>query len=452
MLGFALLALASGQAAYTKGEAVKSHLTKVYPFNNPHETYRYYDTPLGCGHDSPEEESHSLSEVMAGERNVVSPYDIKFREDMPKYVLCRRHLTADEIVEMRGMVQNSVMFDMRIGDMPVSRPVGFIFNDKDAPGGVRQYILSHFDFVLGYAADGRVTSANVSSKVFGSWLHEITPGPETDSGVTVEYSYEVHWVFNDLDAQEALQQQLHKEMRFHTHKNLDIHWLSIINAFVLMLLILSLLLLIIVRVVRSDLTKYLDISEEDLSAEEEQGWKLLHADVFRSPQHRMWLCAGVGTGLHLAAAAGLSIIGGMLGFYYTHNAMSFKASGIMCYTLTSVLGGYWSAWLYNQFGGEKWAWNIFVTVCTFSLPAFGTWAVCNTIAIAHNSTAAFPFFIILHPDAWNSRSWQRRSWLRSLLRSVGTRENESTPYARERTNPRYAHARERIYGRPDNCH
>ena len=24
---------------------------------------------------------------------------------------------------MRGMVQNSVMFDMRIGDMPVSRPV-----------------------------------------------------------------------------------------------------------------------------------------------------------------------------------------------------------------------------------------------------------------------------------------------------------------------------------------
>ena len=41
--------------------------------------------------------------------------------------------------------------------------------------------------------------------------------------------------------------------------------------FVLMLLILSLLLLIIVRVVRSDLTKYLDISEEDLSAEEEQG-------------------------------------------------------------------------------------------------------------------------------------------------------------------------------------
>jgi transmembrane 9 superfamily protein 1 len=357
-----LLALSSAQTLHKKGEQVKSLLTKVYPFNNPHETYRYYDTPLGCGHDSPEEEAHTLSEVMNGERNVVSPYDIKYRDDLARTVLCRRHLTKDQVVEMRSMVQNSVMFDMRIGDMPVSRPVGFIFNDKTAPNGVRQYILSHFDFVLGYAEDGRVSSANVSSKVFGSWLHEITPSEDTDEGMTVEYSYEVHWVKIDEEPQEALDHQLQKEMRFHTHKNLDIHWLSIINAFVLMMLILSLLLLIIVRVVRSDLSKYLDISDEDLTTEEEQGWKLLHGDVFRAPQHRMWLCAGVGTGLHLAAAAALSIAGGMLGFHYTHNAMSFKASGILCYTLTSLLGGYWSAWLYHQFGGEKWAWNIFVTV------------------------------------------------------------------------------------------
>jgi hypothetical protein len=368
----------------------------VYPFNNPHETYRYYDTPLGCGHDSPVEESHSISEVMNGERNVVSPYAINFRDDLPKSVLCRRRLSKEEVATMRGMVKNSVMFDMRIGWLPVSRPVGFIFNDKDAPDGVRLYVLSHFDFVLGYSDDGRLTSANVSSKVFGSWLHEITPGPDTDDGVTIEYSYEVHWMPNNVNPMEAMQLQLQKEMRFHTHKNLDIHWLSIINAFVLMLLILSLLLLIIVRVVRSDLSRYLDISEEELSAEEETGWKLLHADVFRSPPHRMWLCAGVGTGLHLAAATAMSIVGGMLGFYYTHDqSISFKGAGIMCYTLTSLLGGYWSARLYHQFGGEKWAWNIFVTVCTFSVPAFGTWAICNTIAIAHGSTAAFPFFIIV---------------------------------------------------------
>ena len=62
-LGLAWVAAVSGQLTYQKGDEVKSLLTKVYPFNNPHETYRYYDTPLGCGHDSPVEESHSISEV-----------------------------------------------------------------------------------------------------------------------------------------------------------------------------------------------------------------------------------------------------------------------------------------------------------------------------------------------------------------------------------------------------
>ena len=46
------------------------------------------------------------------------------------------------------------------------------------------------------------------------------------------------------------------------------------------------------------------------------------------------------TGLHLAAATAMSIVGGMLGFYYTHDqSISFKGAGIMCYTLTSLLGG-----------------------------------------------------------------------------------------------------------------
>ena len=32
---------------------------------------------------------------------------------------------------------------------------------------------------------------------------------------------------NNVNPMEAMQLQLQKEMRFHTHKNLDIHWLSL---------------------------------------------------------------------------------------------------------------------------------------------------------------------------------------------------------------------------------
>jgi len=441
------LLLGARADTYQPGEPVKTFLTKVYPFNNPHETYRYYDTPLGCGHDSPEEESHSLSGALAGERNVVAPYDVKYRRDLSKTVLCQRKLSKEEIATMQQMVTSGMMFDMRIGNLPVSRPVGFLFNDKDQ--GVRLYVLTHFDFVLGYTSDGRITSANISSKVFGSWLHEIT-GPEAENGATIEYTYEVHWNENEIDDLEAMKQQLVKEMRFHTHKNLDIHWLSIINAFVLMLLILSLLLLIIVRVVRSDLSKYLDIPEEELNSEDETGWKLLHADVFRTPSHRMWLCAGVGAGVHLGLAAALSIMGGLIGYYSTHESMSFKAAGVLCYTSTATVGGYWSAKLYNQFGGEKWAWNIFVTVFAFAGPAFCCWATANTIALAHNSTAAFPwllifellllYFMVIFPTTILGGLWGKKSSEAKLAKDGSPYPCKTNKLPREIPSPRWFQA------------
>eukprot|EP00438_Fugacium_kawagutii_P006649 Skav203824 [mRNA] locus=scaffold505:203741:207592:- [translate_table: standard] len=97
----------------------------------------------------------------------------------------------------------------------------------------------------------------------------------------------------------ALELQLKSTMP-HGHSNMDIHWLAIINSFVLMLLILSLFLLIIIRVVRSDLSRYLQIPDEELNAvEEETGWKLLHADVFRAPKHRLFFCSAIGAGAQL---------------------------------------------------------------------------------------------------------------------------------------------------------
>merc|ERR1712151_1024763 len=106
---------------------------------------------------------------------------------------------------------------------------------------------------------------------------------------TLQFSYSVQWAYLPFIApSQALELQLKSTMP-HGHQNMDIHWLAIINSFVLMLLILSLFLLIIIRVVRSDLSRYLQLSDEELdSMEEETGWKLLHADVFRPPQHRLW--------------------------------------------------------------------------------------------------------------------------------------------------------------------
>lgn len=65
----------------------------------------------------------------------------------------------------------------------------------------------------------------------------------------------------------------------------QIHWLSIINSFVLVLLLTAFLAVILMRVLKNDFSRYMEMDEDDI-VEEEGGWKLIHGDVFRFPQVR----------------------------------------------------------------------------------------------------------------------------------------------------------------------
>lgn len=69
----------------------------------------------------------------------------------------------------------------------------------------------------------------------------------------------------------------------------QIHWLSIINSFVLVLLLTAFLAVILMRVLKNDVSRYMQMElDEDDIVEEEGGWKLIHGDVFRFPQVRAW--------------------------------------------------------------------------------------------------------------------------------------------------------------------
>merc|ERR1719453_1718710 len=136
------------------------------------------------------------------------------------------------------------------------------------------------------------------------------------TGMSIPFSYSVTWSRSEIETSQALELQLKASMP-HGHQNMDIHWLAIINSFVLMLLVLSLFLLIIIRVVRSDLSRYLQIPDDELNAvEEETGWKLLHADVFRPPRHRLFFCSAVGAGMQLFTMCVMVVLVGCIGIYY----------------------------------------------------------------------------------------------------------------------------------------
>lgn len=85
-----------GVTHYKAGDPVILYVNKVGPYHNPQETYHYYQLPVCC----PEKIRHkslSLGEVLDGDRMAESLYEIRFRENVEKRVLCHMQLSSAQV-------------------------------------------------------------------------------------------------------------------------------------------------------------------------------------------------------------------------------------------------------------------------------------------------------------------------------------------------------------------
>jgi len=198
-------------------------------------------------------------------------------------------------------------------------------------------------------------------------------------------------------------------------QHLEIHWFSIINSSVLVLLLLVILVTIFTRVLKHDFAKF--SRDEELGDEAEEtgntsneclatrhlhfqsshqrhddllpaGWKYIHGDVFRLPKRINLLCAIIGSGFQILVLTLAVFILVMLGGYSPTNRGAIIASSILLYAFTASISGYVSGYYYKMFGGAHWNRNVLLTASLFSGPMVATFAVLNTIAIMYRSTQA----------------------------------------------------------------
>lgn len=85
-----------------------------------------------------------------------------------------------------------------------------------------------------------------------------------------------------------------------------IHWFSIVNSLVVLLLLSALVAMILLRVLYRDISRYNDLLADEEDAEE-KGWKLLHGDVFRKPAHSTVLAALTGSGMQVRPAMQIQV-------------------------------------------------------------------------------------------------------------------------------------------------
>lgn len=366
---------------YEYQDEVPFEVNKIGPYSNPTETYEYYLLPF-CQPQEIHHKHSSLGEDLSGDHKYNARYSVLFKVPIVYTVLCKAHLTANEVEQFKHAIENLYYFELLYDDLPIRGFVGSVATEvRNGEHTNVYYLFKHLHFHMMYNED-QVIFANATADA--GKLEELTDGE-----MTVEFSYSAKWEETDYPFKDRM--KLYDDF---FSRELEIHWLSIMNSCVLVLLLTGFLAIIIMRILKSDYNRYAQAEDEE-AEQEDYGWKLIHGDVFRFPPHKNLFTAFVGLGAQLLSMTFAILCLALVGLFYPGNEGTIFTAGVVLYALTSGIGGFVAGTYYKQMGGEKWSWNIILVGTLFTVPFILVFAYANTVAIVYNITAAVPFGAIL---------------------------------------------------------
>jgi transmembrane 9 superfamily member 1 len=169
--------------------------------------------------------------------------------------------------------------------------------------------------------------------------------------MNIQFTYSVKWVSTDKQFHQRLEKYIESTM---FPEEIEIQWFSIVNSLILVFLLTCFLMIIVIRILKKDFDRF---SIEEI---EESGWKRIHADVFRNPDHITLISAilgkvkfKTGNGAQLIGLSVCILILALLGFYYPdYSYRTMYSSLIVVYCLTTSISGFVSEKYYKQFGGK----------------------------------------------------------------------------------------------------
>jgi transmembrane 9 superfamily protein 3 len=374
LLVFISLSLASEKThKYQQNEEVNIWANKVGPYQNPQEKYEFYSLPFCKPANREEVKIEGLGEALLGYELVKSNFITHFGKDVAKKSICTKTLTELEVANFNYAIKNEYMFEFFTDDLPAWGLIG--------PKSDKESLFTHYKLKFSYNGD-RIIEIKV-----------VTEDPVTlKAGVSIELFYSVEWVKSEIEFEHRFDKYL--DNKFFEHQ---IHWFSIFNSLMMVVFLVGIVTVILIKTVRADYLKYLpsekDIEDNGLDIVDESGWKQVRGDVFRSPKYLGIFSAIVGTGVQLVILA-FSVI--CLSITLYHNHPTYKRGSIVtyfiiCYTLTSIIGGYASGNFYNSNSGKNWIRCMLLTTTIFPGTVFVVGFLINFVGMAYHSLAAIPF-------------------------------------------------------------
>jgi len=262
------------------------------------------------------------------------------------------------------------------------RIVGFI---------VQPFSIKH-EFDLDEALDTKITNPmrscdNTNEHTNHMMASSMNPQPANGQ---VLFTYDVIWSEN---------KEVHWASRWDIYLNMNdaypikIHWVSIANSLVIVIVLSAMIAAILVRNLRRDVARYQAVPTDEERTEdlEEFGWKLVHADVFRPPNYPMLISICSGSGCQILLMALITIILSSMGFLSPSNRGYLLITLLVLYVLMGFVAGFAMARMYKTFKGKSWQLATTLTAIGFPGIAFTLFFILNLFAVAQKSGDAVPF-------------------------------------------------------------
>jgi len=168
------------------------------------------------------------------------------------------------------------------------------------------------------------------------------PAPqEVKEGARVIYTYDVYWDTSDITW----------ASRWDAYLKMPggrVHWFSILNSLMVVVVMSFIVAMIMVRTIRRDLQRYEQLLVDGTANDaEESGWKMVSGDVFRAPANALALAVHVGSGVQISASATITLLFAALGFLSPASRGSLLTAALVMFLLMSVAAGFSAVWLWG---------------------------------------------------------------------------------------------------------
>jgi len=412
-LGFYLPGVAPHD--YKENEIVELKVNSLNPLMGPRNqlksviSYDYYRPEFHFCQPSEGiiSESESLGSILFGDRIFNSPFEVKMLQNKTCESLCQvDNIPAKDAQFINARIREHYAINWLIDGLPAARikfdsesneqfySIGFELGSLRDPLDMTPSFNNHYDILIKYH-----TVDNVNYRVVGVHVwpksrdYSLAEGlncnideplklKELDDNPNVYFTYSVIWQPSDISWGTRWDNYLHVV-------DARIHWFNLINSLVIVLLLTGMVSMILLRTLRKDIIRYNQIEvQEDL--QEDFGWKLVHADVFRHPPRSAFLAVLIGNGVQLLSMVIITLAFALLGFLSPSNRGSLITAMLTFYMLFGSLSGYYSAKFNQLFENNNFKKNIIISALFLPGIIFTMFILLNFFLIGVKSSSAVP--------------------------------------------------------------